>query len=171
MIAETPNVLIVHLERIIFNFDTFQNDKINTRFEFPNILNLKDYSFKEVMKKEGRPEESMEQEHIKHLMTMDDEEFIYKLVGVIIHRGTAEHGHYYSLINTKRGSEELDETKPEWLQTEKDPWKEFNDETVKYFSFNELKVEAFGGNSANTDMADSEMSAYLLQSGATNSYG
>ena len=49
LIAETPNVLIVHLQRIIFNFDTFQNDKVNTRFEFPNVLNLKDYSFKSVM--------------------------------------------------------------------------------------------------------------------------
>ena len=38
LIAETPNVLIVHLQRIVFNFDTFQNDKINSRFEFPNIL-------------------------------------------------------------------------------------------------------------------------------------
>jgi ubiquitin C-terminal hydrolase len=97
------------------------------------------------MKAEGRPEEAMQQEHIQHLMTMDDEEFIYKLVGVIIHRGTAEHGHYYSLINTKRGSDELDETKPEWMQTERDPWKEFNDETVKFFSFSDLKQESFGG--------------------------
>ena len=29
LIAETPNVLIVHLQRILFNFDTFQNDKLN----------------------------------------------------------------------------------------------------------------------------------------------
>ena len=57
LIAETPNVLIVHLQRIIFNFDTFQNDKVNTRFEFPNVLNLKDYSFKSVMQSEGRPQD------------------------------------------------------------------------------------------------------------------
>ena len=62
----------------------------------------------------------MEEGNVKHLMEMTDDEFIYKLVGVIIHRGTAEHGHYYSLINTKRGGEELDEHKPEWAQTEKD---------------------------------------------------
>lgn len=46
---------------------------------------------------------------------MEDDEFIYKLTGVIIHQGTAEHGHYYSLINTKRGANEVDENKPEWL--------------------------------------------------------
>lgn len=29
LIAETPNVLILHLQRIVFNFDTFRNDKLN----------------------------------------------------------------------------------------------------------------------------------------------
>jgi hypothetical protein len=52
----------------VFNFDTFQNDKINTRFEFPNILNLKDYSFKNVMTEEGRPEEILYSDEVKHLM-------------------------------------------------------------------------------------------------------
>jgi ubiquitin C-terminal hydrolase len=70
----------------------------------------------------------MEAENVRHLLDMQDEEFIYKLVGVNIHVGTAEHGHYYSLINTKRGQDEVDESKPEWGQTEKDPWREFNDE-------------------------------------------
>ena len=60
-------------------------------------------------------------------------------MGVIIHRGTGQHGHYWSLINTKRGNDELDESKPEWVQTERDTWREFNDESVKYFSFSDLK--------------------------------
>lgn len=45
----------------------------------------------------------MYSEETKHLMDIPDEEYTYKLVGVNIHIGTAEHGHYYSLINTKRG--------------------------------------------------------------------
>jgi ubiquitin carboxyl-terminal hydrolase 34 len=49
LIAEPPNVLIVHLQRIVFNFDTFQNDKINSYFDFPNILDLKDFSYKKLM--------------------------------------------------------------------------------------------------------------------------
>ena len=52
--AETPNILIVHLKRIVFNFETFNNDKVNSFLEFPNVLNLKNYSYHEVMKKEGR---------------------------------------------------------------------------------------------------------------------
>lgn len=54
LIAETPNVLILHLQRIIFNFDTFRNDKLNQFFEFPTVLDLKPYSYYDVMKRENR---------------------------------------------------------------------------------------------------------------------
>jgi ubiquitin carboxyl-terminal hydrolase 34 len=168
LIAETPNVLIVHLQRIVFNFDTFQNDKINSRFEFPNILNLKDFSFREVMKSEGRPNEIMYSEEMKHLMDISDEEYTYKLVGVNIHVGTAEYGHYYSLINTKRGSEEVDEHKVEWTQTEKDTWKVFEDDKIKAYSFSDLRCDSFGGNQQ-SNMNENEMNAYLTNTGG--SYG
>ena len=65
LISQTPNVLIVHLQRIIFNFETFRNDKINTFFDFPFHLDLKPYSFYEVMRKENRlkqPKEGEDQE-------------------------------------------------------------------------------------------------------------
>lgn len=172
LIAEPPNVLIVHLQRIIFNFDTFQNDKINSYFDFPNILDLKDFSYKKVMNQEGHSDDVMANDTTKHLLDIQDDEYIYKLVGVTIHRGTAEHGHYYSLINTRRGKEELDEARPEWYQTEKDNWKVFDDENVKAFTFSEMRTEAFGGSSsAGNSYMDSEMSAYYMQSGAGNSYG
>ena len=54
LIAETPNVLIVHLKRIEYNFETDQNEKINTSFKFPHVLDLKPYSYYEVMGREGR---------------------------------------------------------------------------------------------------------------------
>lgn len=38
-----PNVLILHLQRIVFNLDTFMNEKINSRLEFPMLLDLQDY--------------------------------------------------------------------------------------------------------------------------------
>ena len=165
LIAETPNVLMINLQRIIFNFDTFQNDKINTRFEFPDILNLKDFSFKSVMTAEKR--DVMQEESVRHLMEMDDDEYIYKLVGVTIHVGTAEHGHYYSLINT---SKKEDSPRAEWVQVDKDHWKQFDDETVKYYNYNDLKVDSFGGYSGN-NLADNELNAYLVHSGTANSYG
>lgn len=54
LISEAPNVLILHLMRIEYNFEKDQLDKINTLFKFPHMLDLKPYSYYEVMEKEGR---------------------------------------------------------------------------------------------------------------------
>lgn len=42
------------MQRLLFNFETFRNDKINSYFEFPYYLDLKPYSFYDVMEKENR---------------------------------------------------------------------------------------------------------------------
>jgi ubiquitin C-terminal hydrolase len=34
-ISKLPQVLIIHLQRIVFNLDTFINEKITTKHEFP----------------------------------------------------------------------------------------------------------------------------------------
>lgn len=62
LLAEIPNVLIVHLQRIIFDFNTFRNEKINSFFEFPYQLDLKPYSFYEVMRKEKRLDKNNDDE-------------------------------------------------------------------------------------------------------------
>ena len=46
LLADTPNTLVVHLNRIMYSFDIDGNDKINTYFGFPQLLNLKPYSYK-----------------------------------------------------------------------------------------------------------------------------
>lgn len=145
MIAETPNVLIVHLKRIVFNFETFNNDKLNTFMEFPNVLNLKNFSYHEVMKKEGRMksknegEDSGEEQQESHQQVetekkevgdeeeeenpepIEDDCWEYKLVGVNVHSGSANAGHYWSYINTERQPPE-NEMDNDWLKTEDDPW-------------------------------------------------
>lgn len=46
LLGDMPNVLILHLNRICLDFETFMPKKINTRLEFPKILDLKKYSCK-----------------------------------------------------------------------------------------------------------------------------
>lgn len=77
-------------------------------------------------------------------MPIQDDCFEYKLVGVNVHSGTANAGHYWSYINTSRGLEEKDSNDPSWLETENDQWMEFNDSTVKDYQFSNLKEECFG---------------------------
>lgn len=117
MLADTPNVLIVHLQRICFSFETFNNVKINSSFDFPEILDLRPYSFGELMRRKGQTEDDFNTDALKNLFNVDSDEYIYRLVGVNIHRGTGTHGHYWSLINTQRGHLEKDPiaNEKEWL--------------------------------------------------------
>ena len=61
------------------------NEKINTRLEFPNEMNLYNYTYAGLEEKEKE---------------YDEQDFLYKLKGVVVHIGQAEFGHYYSYINT-----------------------------------------------------------------------
>ena len=96
-----PNVLILHLQRITFDMNTLENRKLNTRFEFNKTLDLKKYSLKENLKLSKG--EVLEDEELKEYMEYEDDDFIFRLVGVVINRGAAGRGHYWSYIRTKRG--------------------------------------------------------------------
>lgn len=48
---------------------------------------------------------------------MEDDCYEYKLVGVNVHSGTANAGHYWSYINTNRGTDERPGD-TEWIKTE-----------------------------------------------------
>ena len=44
------------------------------------------------------------------------ENYQYKLVGVVVHMGTATAGHYLSYVNINRGQTKVKEESPEWLK-------------------------------------------------------
>ena len=88
---------------------------------------------------------------LEHVRSNETKCYEYKLVGVIIHVGTADAGHYYSLINTDRFQKSY-EQKEELLCTSKDKWIEFNDSNVRDYNFKDLKGDTFGGISGNDDL-------------------
>jgi ubiquitin carboxyl-terminal hydrolase 34 len=201
LISHTPNILIVHLQRIIFNFDTFRNEKVNTRFEFPNYLDLTPYSLKHITKMEkeekkgeekGQKDEEMEhkddsdedendiegaekkEENKEEKIEGEDECYEYKLVGVTVHVGTADAGHYYSYINTARGKDGLPSDDPNWEKTEDEPWKEYNDSTVKEYSFSDMKVDCFGGGESSGSSGGGgifDLGGWFKSAGGGSSYG
>lgn len=59
----------------------------------------------------------------------------YELVGIVVHSGTADSGHYYSYIKEQ---ERFDKAAPE-------KWYEFNDTIVRDFDKNDIPNECFGG--------------------------
>lgn len=171
LLAETPNVLIVHLQRIIFDFNTFQNEKMNQFFEFPTDLDLRPYSYHSVMGKEGKLGQSKKKEADEHeegnkleeteakeegegeaeeedVEPDDDDCWEYTLAGVTVHSGTANAGHYWSYISTERdglrpkGAEAIDQSSAKWM--------EFNDSYVRDWELSKLKKEAYGGDQSSS---------------------
>ena len=60
---------------------------------------------------------------------METNEYLYRLVGVLVHSGSANSGHYYSYIKERSGQGR---------------WLEFNDRIVKDFDYKDLAKECFG---------------------------
>ena len=114
-LQKLPNILIIALKRLEFNFETLQRTKINDRCEFPNNLNLARYCVQSF---------SDSQVHYS------DDYYNYTLKGVVIHTGTADSGHYYSLIK-----------KDDCQQTD---WIEFNDTNVSIYDSKNFERDAFG---------------------------
>jgi ubiquitin C-terminal hydrolase len=123
LIKTLPNTLIIHLKRFEFNLDTMRKVKLNDYCEFPMALNMfpytteafDDFSMEVEEEKEGmitshcitkqlnmfikeNEENEENEESIKVKQTKPAEYYTYSLVGVLVHSGNADGGHYYSFI-------------------------------------------------------------------------
>lgn len=146
-IKRLPNVLIIVLKRFSFNFETMEKLKINDFCKFPDELDMKKYT-QETLNEELSSEKPHDYYH-------------YKLRGVLVHKGGADSGHYYSFIKD---------------QNQK--WYEFNDTVVRPFNENKMAEECYGGfeNSNNSMGQDTSKgkNAYMLfyeRKGLYNSSG
>ncbi len=128
-LKDLPNVLIIHLQKIIFDLDYLQNIKLSNQYSFPNEIDLKPYVFLEnpehIPKSEATPVQA------------EDDEYVYKLVGVVLHSGNAEYGHYTSLINVNRND-------PNRTHLDKDVWYDFDDRRVSKYNLNNFQQDCFG---------------------------
>ncbi|KAI1124983.1 hypothetical protein F5Y10DRAFT_248045 [Nemania abortiva] len=136
-LKDIPDNLIFHLKRFDFNLRLLQRSKINDYFSFPDKINMQPYTV------ECLSDPSCNAE--------PDE---FELVGVLVHSGTAETGHYYSFIRerpTNCGT-------PTWV--------EFNDDMVTSWDPNLMDNACFGGPDPrqfdNGNIYEKVYSAYML---------
>ncbi|KAH7408597.1 hypothetical protein DE146DRAFT_383024 [Phaeosphaeria sp. MPI-PUGE-AT-0046c] len=117
-LKEAPDNLIFHLKRFEFDLSDFSRRKVYDHFAFPESLDISPYK-------------------IDHLANPSQHcaEDTFDLVGVLVHTGTCENGHYYSYIR-QRPSPSAD-TEPKWI--------EFNDSEVGPFNPDEIADRTFGG--------------------------
>lgn len=153
IMGKLPNVLILHCQRIVFDFNTFNNKKLTSKFEFPLILELAKYAGKNNITLTEEEKADPKNKEFLDMLEAEDDEFVYRLVGVNIHRGQANAGHYWSLIHVNRGSKEPDpyEEESKWTALDRD-WREFNDESVNFFLSKNITVEGYGGHLNDKEM-------------------
>lgn len=104
--------------------------KINEYFEFPTCINMEPYTLDYLIGKESG--------QIDELKTdVNKDQFEYELVGVLVHTGTADSGHYYSFIKERKPFCKDDQYERRWYQ--------FNDSTVEIFDPKDIPKQCFGG--------------------------
>ncbi|KAL5390450.1 hypothetical protein PMIN04_005859 [Paraphaeosphaeria minitans] len=131
---DVPDNLIFHLKRFDFDLVELRRAKINDQFEFPAVIDVSPFK-------------------IDHLSDPSKpcEEDIFELVGVLVHQGTSENGHYYSYIRER----------PSPVGNAQ-PWVEFNDRDVDPFDPSSLGYHAYGGFYDEFQRQQKQFSAYML---------
>jgi len=144
-LSQLPNVLLIHLQRIYFDYDNQRNEKCNSRLEFPSVLNLKKFTNEELTKKklnkvsvkdsegENNNRDEVEIEETDEVYFKHDNYYEYNLKGVVIHIGSADAGHYYSYINTIRDGNNFESFYNPEDSSHFNSWLEFNDSNIKKF--------------------------------------
>lgn len=121
VIRKLPPILIFHLKRFEFDFETMQKVKVNERLEFPQKINMRPYT-REGMSERDRAEGKIVVDAIDGKDAQDietsEEYYDYELTGILVHMGTSDSGHYYSFIRERE---------------EEGLWYEFNDSFVDSF--------------------------------------
>ena len=109
--------MIFHLKRFDWDLLTGQRNKVNDYFEFPDYIDMTPYTI-DYLSGDGQ----------------DIDEDMFELVGVLVHKGYAEHGHYFSYIRIR----------PDTAQNTSS-WVKFDDSDVTDFNAAELRDCCFGG--------------------------
>ena len=144
-ISALPDVLVLSLKRFDLDYNTFETVKLNSRCEFGEALNMKRYTLqaKEIIEAVSTEESKSDTGSMMDLGESDakegsdkdplsvlaDEDYEYRLAGVLVHAGVAQGGHYYSFIK--------DRTSEKWYR--------FDDEDVTPFDPALIEQECFGG--------------------------
>ena len=151
-LAKLPNVLLIHLKRFFMNYEYDRTEKINSKFEFPLSLNLDDFCVENFQLQN-------EDNETEEIYPKTKDYYKYELKGINIHTGTADGGHYISLIDVKRdgNGNTMYTLKPD----ENPKWLTFNDSVLSEFDINNIPAECFGGESRNPNISSTQ-NAYLL---------
>uniref|UniRef100_A0A8D0HGX1 Ubiquitin carboxyl-terminal hydrolase 24 n=1 Tax=Sphenodon punctatus TaxID=8508 RepID=A0A8D0HGX1_SPHPU len=124
-IKALPSVLVIHLMRFGFDWESGRSIKYDEQIRFPWMLNMEPYTVSGMARQDSSSEVGDSGRNLdqggggsprKKVAPTEN----YELFGVIVHSGQAHAGHYYSFIKDRRGCG-------------KGKWYKFNDTVVEEF--------------------------------------
>ncbi|XP_062568779.1 ubiquitin carboxyl-terminal hydrolase 24-like [Saccostrea cucullata] len=154
-IKTLPPLLCIQLKRFGYDWEANRALKFDDYFKFPWILDMEPYTTDGMARREEvletvdssseseNGESSVTEERSLEIVTagsnVEHRQINYELVGVVVHSGQANAGHYYSFIKERRGDM--------MSNPEKGKWFKFNDTVVEEFEMTEESIESecFGG--------------------------
>eukprot|EP00727_Mastigamoeba_balamuthi_P009974 m51a1_g56 putative ubiquitin carboxyl-terminal hydrolase 47-like isoform x2 (1178) ;mRNA; f:177637-182668 len=161
-----PYILMLQLKRFDFDYETGRRVKLNDSVSFPHILDLNPYleghrSTDATMEEAAEPAaaaapataedadaDRMEDDGaapVQDPVVTPDRPYVYRLYGILIHRGSAMGGHYYAYI----------------MSFGSNKWYEFNDSTVSEITEDDIR-KSYGesDNGAKSSSGYSWMGSY-----------
>ena len=146
-IKKLPPLLCIQMKRFGFDWEANRALKFDDYFKFPLVLNMEPYTLDGVNKRESFVEHD-DETLINSSKTTDMKStsrstsnsmptINYELIGIVIHSGQANAGHYYSFIKDIRRRH----------SSNTNQWYRFNDTSVEEIQLTEqmLEEECFGG--------------------------
>jgi ubiquitin carboxyl-terminal hydrolase 9/24 len=97
-IKKLPNVLVIQLKRFDYDWERETAVKSNEYFEFPRDLDMRPYTVQGIAAAET---DHVQVDPFAATTTDPNQDCQYKLVGIVVHSGQANGGHYYSYIQDK----------------------------------------------------------------------
>lgn len=135
-IKSLPPVLVIQLKRFGYDWEANRAMKFDDYFKFPWLLEMNPYTSDGIREEELLKDQNEDGSELIKSNTKTNS-FLYELVGVVVHSGQANAGHYYSYIKERRQDNISNVGK----------WFKFNDTTVEEYDLNDtsLEAECFGG--------------------------
>ena len=157
-LAKLPNVLFIHLKRFYMNYEKEETEKINSKFEFPNTINLKNFCVEENSEIQNNSKES------DSIYKKIDDYYEYELKGINVHLGSAEGGHYISFIDVERDGNNNESNIKSSIENDviKSRWLKFNDSIVTEFDTKDIPIESYGGFVDDNINNENSQNAYIL---------
>jgi len=171
-IKKLPPLLCIQMKRFGFDWENNRALKFDDYFKFPLVLNMEPYTVDGVNKRESFVEHDEPTIETTLINSVDNSKSLtrtnsslstinYELIGIVIHSGQANAGHYYSFIKDTRYRQ----------SNNANQWYRFNDTSVEEIELTEqmLEEECFGGtfrvqkdNNNSTEERTRFWNAYML---------